>query len=172
MISKRYSLTTGYSIMADPSNQFHHMPTEERLYLDPHNKSIRTSTKYSSLLGFLCLCPDISRQFYAKTNTTQNIFSLLRHKQIMYKTDYYFGDAWTVTIRTKVTNKIRQTKAFWMDVVPALTAVCWFSTQIQCALVWEHQHVIHLCCPHHGGSFFTFQICTGHTDRGHLFPKW
>lgn len=99
MVSYQYTLTTGYSIMADSPNQFDHMLTEERLYLDPHDKSTHTSTKYSSLP-----CPDISKQFYTKTNSTRNIFFLLLwHKKIMFKTDYYFGDA--LTVNSKVTSK-------------------------------------------------------------------
>lgn len=80
--------------MADSPNQFDHMLTEERLYLDPHDKSTHTSTKYSSLLDS-CACVLIfQNSFIPKPIQHETFFFYCcGNKQIMFKTDYYFGDA-------------------------------------------------------------------------------
>lgn len=111
---------------------------------------------------------------YAKINTTQNIFIAVAQTDSV-ETDYYFRDAQTVTIKCTVTNKIRHTKAFWVEVA-ALSEQLLYT-------VFVHTSSVFLCGSsstwrvdavhtQHGGSFLTHQICGGHADRGHLFPIW
>lgn len=66
MVSYQYLLTTVYSIMADSPNQLHHMLRREDLPRFP--QQIYTyGYQIQQPSGLLCLCPDISKQFSAKT---------------------------------------------------------------------------------------------------------
>lgn len=87
-------LHLGYIIMADSTNRFHHMPTEERLSHDPHSKSMHKSTKYSSLFDYVAVLI-FQNSFMPKLIQHKTFFIAVTQTDYvqMSKTDYYLGDA-------------------------------------------------------------------------------